>query len=121
MNKEDIYIFNTPDELGRAAAEYIITTASQAADEKGKFTIVLSGGETPKRLYALLAKKDYSGRIPWKHTYVFWGDERCVDLTDSRNNALQAKEILLNHVPIPSDHIYPIQANLKPEVAAGLY
>jgi 6-phosphogluconolactonase len=117
----NLKIFKTTEALHVEAAEFIIRSAKKAVAEQGKFSVVLSGGNTPKKLYELLAEKQYSEQMPWKETFVFWGDERCVGLEDAENNAYQAKIILLNHVLIPPDNIYIIPVNLPSPLAARKY
>ncbi|MEO6901684.1 MAG: 6-phosphogluconolactonase [Bacteroidia bacterium] len=117
----DLKIFKTLDGLSIAAAELIIDAANKAVLKNGKFTMVLSGGNTPKKLFTILADKKYSKQMPWSNTVIFWGDERCVGLEDAENNSHQAKTLLLNHVPVLSNHIYVIPVNLSPELAAKKY
>ncbi len=78
--KYNIEVFQSIDALNKAAAEYIIAVSKKSIANRGRFTIVLSGGDTPQKLYALLAKTSYSEQIAWKKTFVFWGDERWVPL-----------------------------------------
>ncbi len=114
-------VFPTTAALNEAAAEFIIAASQSAIASRKQFTISLSGGETPKKLYALLAEPSFSDRIDWKHTFIFWGDERCVPLDDERNNAYQAISILLSKIDIPSSNIHPIPVNLPPATAACVY
>ena len=116
-----LQIFPSSTELNKAAAEYIVARAKEAIATNGKFTMVLSGGQTPLAVYTLLAQFSYREQMPWKNTYVFWGDERCVPLYDIENNAQQVKTILLDKVPIPFDNIYRIPVNLVPLEAAAVY
>ncbi len=119
MNSVDV--FQSIDALREAVAEYIITVSKKSIAERGRFTIALSGGDTPQKLYALLAKTPYSEQIEWKKTFVFWGDERWVPFDDRRNNAYQAKSILLDKVTIPASNIHRIPVNLSPNQAAIKY
>jgi len=119
--EHNIEVFQSIEELNKAAAEYIITVSNEAIIERGKFTIVLSGGDTPQRLYALLSEKPYREQINWNRTFIFWGDERCVPLNDKRNNAYQAKLILLDKIDIPLLNIHSIPVDLPPVVAASNY
>lgn len=119
--KYKLDVFKTTDALNRAAAEFIIAAANKAVDANGRFIIALSGGKTPGNLYALLAQPFYSDRMPWKNTFVFWGDERCVPLNDERNNAYQATVSLLGKVDIPGANIHIIPVNLSPAEAAMKY
>lgn len=124
MTKQSTYhleIFETVSALNKAAAEFMIAIARKSIAERGRFVISLSGGQTPKHLYALLADPLFSSLIDWENTYVFWGDERCVPLEDERNNAYEANQILLHKVAIPASNVYAIPVNLSPVNAAQEY
>ncbi len=114
-------VFETADAFNKAAAEFIITIAEKSIAARGRFTISLSGGQTPGNLYRLLAEPEYCKRMPWKNTFIFWGDERCVPLDDERNNARQAKILLLDKIEIPLSNVYRIPVNLSPQEAALQY
>lgn len=113
--------FKTTDDLNKAAAAFIIEAAEKAIAARGRFIISLSGGQTPAGLYKLLASTLYKTKLQWKNIYIFWGDERCVPLDDERNNAYQAKKILLDKIDIPAENIHRIHTNLAPEKAAAEY
>jgi 6-phosphogluconolactonase len=118
MNKE---IFKDSSELCKGLAEWITSLIEETLTRKEQFSLVLSGGNTPKKLHELLASTHYAERIDWKKIYVFWGDERAVPFEDSRNNARMAFDTLLNKVPIPRDQIHLIDTGLSPEAAAMEY
>jgi 6-phosphogluconolactonase len=121
LSEHKVEVFETGAKLDKAAAEYIITIAKKSILERGKFIIALSGGETPKGIYSLLAIPYFSTQIEWNKTFIFWGDERCVPLNDAQNNAHQAISILLNKVEIPLLNIHSIPVNLPPLEAARNY
>lgn len=90
--------------------------------EESVFSVALSGGSTPKRVYQLLAGPPYHGRFPWSRTHWFWGDERFVPHDDAENNYRMAREALLTHAPIPDSNIHPIPTeDVTPEAAAAAY
>ena len=119
--KYNIKVFPTDDELNKAAAEFIIAIANKSIAARGRFTISLSGGQTPEKLYSLLAEPSFREQIDWSRTLIFWGDERCVSLDDEQNNAYRAKELLLDKNDIPASNIYRIPVNLPPEEASTEY
>ena len=100
--------------LARAAAEGVAGLAQTAVQERGRFTIALSGGKTPVALHRVLAG-EFRDRIPWEKVEVLWGDERYVSPEDPRSNYRMAQETLLRHLPIPGPNIHPIPT-LLPEV-----
>ena len=119
MNK--ISYFDTPDQMAKAAADLIGKLSTDAIRQSGRFCIALSGGNTPATLYTLLAKEPYCSSIDWKNIYFFWGDERCVSADSNDNNSHNAKKVLLDMVPVPTENIFPIPVNLPPAEAAAQY
>src|SRR5262245_37285874 len=118
---ENVKIYPTTDELIRAAAELFVNSHNEAMRARGRFSVALSGGSTPKALYALLATKEFSPLIDWSHTFIFWGDERCVPPDDADSNYRMARESLLDHVSVPPDHVYRMRGEVDPDQAAGEY
>lgn len=91
-------VFADVDALNHAAAEMIAAAAAIATEARGRFTIALSGGGTPRTLYHVLATA-YAARIPWEDTHVFFGDERCVPPDHPESNYAMARDALLAHIP----------------------
>jgi len=113
----DVRRLTTPQDLFQAAAEEVIGAATDAVAQRGRFTIALSGGSTPKNLYTLIAATA-SATLPWDQMFFFWGDERHVPLDDPESNYRMAKEALLSKVPIPPANIFPVPAE-NPDAAAA--
>jgi len=116
-----IRVYNDLEALSQAAAELFAVESRQASLNCGRFSVALSGGETPRRLYEILATSPYRERIHWDEVHIFWSDERCVPEEDPRNNAGMARQVLLDRVPIPPDHIHPIRTDQSPQQAAMQY
>jgi 6-phosphogluconolactonase len=113
----DLRRLTTPQDLFQAAAEEVIRAATDAVAERGRFTIALSGGSTPKNLYTLIAA-NASASLPWAQMFFFWGDERHVPPDDPDSNYRMAKEALLSKVPTPPANIFPIPAE-NPDASAA--
>ena len=109
------------EELIQFAAHRFVALAQQAVERRGRFLVALSGGGTPIALYQLLTRKPYRQQLPWLQTQVFWGDERCVPPDHPDSNYRQAKETLLDHVPLPKGNIHRIHGELAPQAAAQDY
>ncbi len=116
-----ILVFPTLEDLSRKAAEIFIETSRICISSKRKFTVAVSGGSTPGRLYALLSSDLYRDKIDWSHTYFFWVDERCVPKEHEDSNYRLVFETLLSKLPIPDDNIHRIKSEKKPEKAAKAY
>lgn len=117
----ELKVFLKEEGLFTSAASLIIEIANKCIKERGRFTISLSGGHTPEKLYGLLSTNEYSKQIDWEKVIIFWGDERCVPLDDKDNNAHMARKFLLGKINIPVENIYPIPVNLPPQQAAREY
>jgi len=116
-----IRIYNDLESLSQAAAELFTIQSRQASLICGRFSVALSGGETPRRLFEILATSPYRERIHWDEVHIFWSDERCVSENDPRNNARMARQTLLDQVPIPTANIHPIRCAESPQQAAIQY
>ena len=110
-------ILPDPDALTRAAAAEIAAAGRGAVAARGRFTVALAGGSTPRPVYRLLgeaaAGRGTGGRtgpldLPWERTLVFWGDERLVPLDHPDSNFRMAREELLSRVPVPGNRVYPM-------------
>lgn len=107
--------------LSGRAAELFAETARQAAHTRGKFTVTLAGGSTPRALYELLAGDTYAARVPWESVHVFWSDERCVPPTSDESNYRMAYEALLERVGVPAGQIHRMRGEDEPHKAARDY
>lgn len=105
------------------AAELFAAHAKAAIQERGIFTVALSGGSTPKALYHLLATgPQFAGQIAWDKIHLFWGDERFVPHDHPESNYRMVKEQMLGAVPIPADNIHPVNTAIaEPEECAADY
>jgi 6-phosphogluconolactonase len=108
--KPEIQVFANPEALTQAAAAEFVRQVNQAIQARGRFTIALSGGSTPKSLYALLATQPWRDQIAWNQVHLFWGDERHVSPSDSTSNFRMTQEQLLSYIPIPPGNVHRIKA-----------
>jgi 6-phosphogluconolactonase len=100
------------------ALDLILSQSETAIAQRGKFTIALSGGSTPKPLYEALAHQ----KLPWDQIHVFWGDERYVPPTHPDSNELMTRRAWLDKVEIPAANIHPVPTfSANPELDAAKY
>jgi 6-phosphogluconolactonase len=115
-------IFDNEAALFEAAADKFVTYGSQAIAERGRFTVSLAGGGTPKSLYERLAGDTYRTRIDWSKIEWFFGDERPVGPTDPESNYRMASEALLGKPMIDASRVHRIIGeHERPETAAAEY
>ncbi|TNF98511.1 MAG: 6-phosphogluconolactonase, partial [Gammaproteobacteria bacterium] len=111
------HISPDPESVAKETAKRIISIADDAIQRRGKFHLVLSGGNTPRQTYKQLSNTN----ADWQHWYIYFGDERCLPANNKERNSVMAKQAWLDHVAIPPDQIYEIPAELGAEEAATVY
>ncbi len=117
----ELHILPSTEETAQAKAKFVATLAEECLGAQGRFTIALSGGSTPRRLYQILASPPHAETIAWDHWHIFWSDERCVPPDHEDSNFRMAREALLDHVPIPPAQVYRMRGEAAPEEAAQEY
>jgi 6-phosphogluconolactonase len=122
MTNLEIKVLPDPKELTEETARRIIAKADELlADNQHFFSLVLSGGSTPKALYELLASEPYRTQLNWSKVEIYFGDERCVPPDHADSNYLMAYEAMLSKLPIPECNIHRMRGELPPEQAAMEY
>jgi 6-phosphogluconolactonase len=121
MSDRRLHVLPDPAALALAAAERIAAAAADAIGARGRFRLVLAGGETPRQTYEVLATAELAGRVDWPRVELFWGDERCVPPDDARSNYRMARETLLDRVPVAPDNVHRIHGEDEPARAALAY
>ena len=111
----------TSDQVASAAAQLFVDSAQQAVSTRGIARVAISGGSTPKAMFALLAAEPFVSAIDWAKLQLYWVDERCVPPTDAESNFRMTNEALLSKVPLPHEHIYRMEGELDPHEAANRY
>ena len=114
-----ISIYTDTDTLSRDAADYIVRLANEAIVSHGRFTIALSGGTTPRKLYGMLGDEPYRSQIDWALVDIFWSDERCVPPDSEESNYWLAQQVLLGKVPVPASQIHRMPADEPDRDAAS--
>jgi len=116
-----LHIFDTTDEVLAGLADYFVNTANESINTSGKFSVALSGGSSPKKLYELLESPAYNDKVDWTKVSFFFGDERNVPDTDKDSNALMVKIALFNPLKIHPAQIFKVNTELPPADAAKAY
>jgi 6-phosphogluconolactonase len=116
----DIEIVPNNAALNRRAAQEFQCLAESAIAARGKFAVTLSGGNTPRAIYSLLAQQ-YKTTIPWDKVHIFFSDERHVPPDHPDSNYRMAKESLLANVPIPEKNIHRVRTEMDAASAAQDY
>src|ERR1043166_264075 len=101
------------------AANFIVDQAHNALGERGEFRIALSGGDTPRPVYARLAA--IARDLPWESVLITFGDERCVSPDDDQSNYRMAYETLLAPAALPDKSVMRMRGEIDPQIAAEEY
>lgn len=112
--------FTGADDFVQGSTIFILNAAHDAISESGSFRIVLSGGETPTRIYKALAEHEGSTSF-WEAWEIWFADERCVSENDVQRNSKMVYDQWLNHVPVDSAKIHVIHGELGAAAAAMQY
>ena len=104
----DTRVLADADAVAQQACAEVAAAAQAAIRERGVFRLVMAGGSTPQRAYALLAQTPQD----WDKWELYWGDERCLPVDDAERNS---------QMGLPTVKRYPIPAELGAEAAAAAY
>ena len=107
-SQSNIFVFETPEQLALAAAERFVEYASELRGATERFSVALAGGNTPRRVYELLATEPFKNEVAWSKTHLFFGDERCVSPEHPDSNYAMVNEALISKVPIPANNVHRI-------------
>ena len=116
-----VIIKNDPFKLSDAAAVIFCEKARETVQNKGFFTVALSGGSTPKGMHRRLAEEPFRSNIFWDKTHIFWVDERCVPVNDSASNYGAVQKDLIHALTIPKKNVHPMPAHMVPDQGASHY
>lgn len=117
----DIETYNKIENLLSALAETIYNVSKDAIRERGQFNFVLSGGNSPQKLYELLASEAFKNKVDWSKTYFFFGDERFVPENDLQRNSLMAQKSLFDPLEIKNSHIFKMDTTSSAKATAQKY
>jgi 6-phosphogluconolactonase len=118
---KEIKVYSDSPALTIATAALFVELAQKAIAETGRFTVALSGGSTPKAIYAKLATPEYARQVDWSKVHLFWGDERCVPPDNLDSNYNMTRMAMLSALPIPAGNIQRMRGELEPAQAAQAY
>ncbi len=117
---KEIVVCRDRDDLGQRASAAFVRLATEAILLRGRFSIALAGGATPRTLYCSLVSPTWSEKVPWQGVHLFWGDERPVPPDHLDSNYRMAYETLISRVPIPPENVHRMpgeRADLRAAVA----
>ncbi len=120
--KPDLWTYGSMQELSRAAAAFVAPIVQMAVKKRGRASIVLAGGNTPRPVYELLSQPPYHEGLPWRSVHLFFGDERCVPPDAPESNYRMVHETLVERIAIPEGNVHVVPTvGVDPEEGARQY
>lgn len=117
----ELHIYPTPENVIEALARFIMLTVNNAIGKKGFCHFVLTGGNSPKKLYELLASESCRNLVDWSKVFFYFGDERYVPFLHKDNNGWMVSKAFFEPLQISDSRIFYIDTSLPPEAAAEKY
>ena len=117
----NLQIYEDTKALAQAAADHFVAVSEEAIENRGRFTVALSGGSTPQEAYSRLSDPMLATKVSWRNVHLFWGDERCVPPEHPDSNYRMARKTMIQKVPIPQANVHRIQGEMDPDLAAEAY
>jgi 6-phosphogluconolactonase len=105
----NLIIVEEVESFARVAAEWVAGSIRENVSTRGRCSVALAGGETPRAVYELLSTSDLNRRIEWEHLDFYFGDERCVPPEHIDSNYRMAYESLFSPAPVRPGQINRIE------------
>ena len=119
--KPQVQVLPDLEAISHKAAEMFVNTSRTCIASQGNFSVAVSGGSTPRKLYSLLGSAEYSPQVDWQRVHFFWVDERCVPKEHEESNFKTVFDRLLSKISIPDENIHRIKGEKDPDKAAQDY
>jgi 6-phosphogluconolactonase len=120
--KPEIVVLEDAPALQARAKDEVVRVLGEAVAQRGRASLALSGGSTPKGLYRLLAQER---GLAWDRVHLFFGDERHVPPDDADSNYRMAREALLDPLiqagALPPANVHRVEAERPAADAARHY
>jgi 6-phosphogluconolactonase len=111
------FVYEDAQAASEACALKILELLGRALASQPRASLAVSGGTTPKLMFAELAK----AKFDWANVHLFWVDERCVPPTDSQSNYKLTKDNFIDPAHFPASNVHRVRGELPPNEAAKLY
>ncbi len=126
MTETSVIVHADPDLLAQAVAARLIVALIDAQADRGEAGIVLTGGRIASAVYRAVRSLPARDAVDWSRVDVWWGDERFLPAGDPDRNETQAREALLDTLPLTPARVHPMPPSdgpdgNDPEAAAARY
>lgn len=115
MSRPEVLVHRDPDELAAAVAARLITRLVDVQAARGEASLVLTGGTIGTKTLTAIAQSPARGAVDWPKLGIWWGDERFLHSGHPDRNETQAREALLDQVPVDAARVHPMPASDGPD------
>ncbi|MEZ6243310.1 MAG: 6-phosphogluconolactonase [Phycisphaerales bacterium] len=116
-----IRAFENADEAGRFVADLLMADARAAVEARGRFTVAIPGGSSPRTTFQVLSQPAQRGQFPWAQTHLLWVDERAVPVEHPDSNFGAFSRDFLPVLPLAPPHVHRMLGELGPHEGASAY
>jgi 6-phosphogluconolactonase len=110
-----VVVHRDPELLAEAVAARLAIRLIDAQSVRGRASVVLTGGGLGIALLRALRDGRLRDAVDWRRLDVWWGDERFLPAGDGERNETQARDALLDHVPLDPARVHPMPASDGPD------
>jgi 6-phosphogluconolactonase len=115
MSEPTVIVHRDPDELAAAVAARLVTRLVDVQAARGDASVVLTGGTIGIKSLEAVAASPARDAIDWRNLDVWWGDERFLPSGDPDRNETQARQALLDKVPVDPARVHPMPPSDGPD------
>jgi len=115
LSEASVVVHADPEVLAHAAAARLAVRLLDAQAERGSASVVLTGGGIAAKMYAALREAPVRDAVDWSRVHFWWGDERFVPATSPDRNEKQAREALLDFIPVDQALVHAMPASDGPD------
>lgn len=119
--RRDIIIPGNAEETVHFCTDQFLQIGHQAIQEKGLFTVALSGGQTPHAIFKALSRPPFCDQLDWSKMLCFWSDERSVPPNHPESNYFNAMQAGLKDLPLDPKNIFRMPTEDNIEENAQIY
>ncbi|MGI8694380.1 MAG: 6-phosphogluconolactonase [Geodermatophilaceae bacterium] len=106
-----VAVQSNPDLLAASVAARLVTRLVDAQAAGSIPSVVLTGGRIGISVLDHVQRAPARDAVDWRRVEFWWGDERFVPEADTGRNELQARQTLLDHVPVDPARVHPFPAS----------
>ncbi len=117
MSETAVLVHSDAEVLAQAAAARLVVRLVDAQAARGFASLVLTGGRAAAGVYRAVRDSPARDAVDWSHVDIWWGDERFLPAGHPERNETQAREALLDHIPLDPSRVHPMPASNGTHIA----